>query len=172
MAHRLEVGDEAPNFDLSSTEGALLMLCDEVPRNMVALYFFADLESERTRSDLAALGNVRDSLAAKRVNILGVSPAKMPGLEDLQSELGLSFPLLRDDRDFSSSYGVEKGEEDAAAEPALVLVSRTQSVLWIANPVQSVESALVDLTKAADTGSPTSNYPKKVINRIVDRWVN
>jgi hypothetical protein len=67
---------------------------------------------------------------------------------------------------------VETGEDDTTAEPALVLVSRTQSVLWLANPVDSVESNLGQLSKAADTGSPTSNYPKTVINRIVDRWVN
>lgn len=172
MARRLEVGDEAPNFDLSSTEGALVMLCDEVPRNMVVLYFFADAESERTRSDLAALAAAKTDLAAKRINVLGVAPLEMPTLQALQAELSLPFPLLRDDRNFAGAYGVETGEENSLPEPALVLVSRTQSVLWRANPVASVESVLVEMRKAAATGSPTSNYPKKVINRVVDRWVN
>jgi peroxiredoxin len=172
MATRLDVGDEAPNFDLSSTEGVLIMLCDEVPRNEVALYFFSDPESERAKADLQALAAAKSDLASKRVNILGVAPAKMPVLEALQADLNLPFPLLRDDRDFSSAYGVEADEEDAQPEPALVLVSRTQSVLWLANPVASVEAALPELSKAVDSGSPTSNYPKKVINRVVDRWVN
>ena len=173
MARQLDVGDEAPNFDLSSTEGVLLMLCDEVPRNMVALFFFADPESEQARTDLAALGRARDDLAARRVNIMGIAPAKMPALMDLQVDLSLPFPLLRDDRAFSAAYGVAATEEGATPPSALVLVGRDQKVLWMANPVSSMESAVAELTKVAEgDGSPTGNYPKKVINRIVDRWVN
>ena len=55
----------------------------------------------------------------------------------------------------------------------LVLVGRDQKILWMANPMSSIDTAIADLTKVADAdGSPTGNYPKKVINRIVDRWVN
>ena len=171
MARSLTVGDEAPNFDLSSTEGSLLMLCDEVPRNLVVLYFFADADSPAVREDLAALSAARDELARRRVNGLGVAPLKMPDLKALQTELSLAFPLLRDDRKFSLAYGIETPEEGAAA-PALVLVGRDQSVRWMANPVDSVASSLADLQAAVDKSSPTSNYPKSVINRIVDRWVN
>ncbi len=171
MTRSLAVGDEAPNFDLSSTEGSLLMLRDEVPRNLVLLYFFSDLESEDVRDDLAALAAARDDLARERVNVLGIAPVKMPQLQALQAELALPFPLLRDDRGFSPAYGIETPEEGSAS-PALVLVGRDQSVRWIANPVESVASVLGDLRAAVDKSSPTSNYPKSVINRIVDRWVN
>ena len=44
----LTVGDEAPDFDLSSTEDVVLMLKDEVPRTPVLLYLFsgpADLQA-------------------------------------------------------------------------------------------------------------------------------
>ena len=172
MGRQLAVGEEAPNFDLSSTEGSLLMLCDEVPRNLVVLYFFADAEAESVRDDLTALKAARDGLAAKRVNILAVAPLRMPALKALQAELELPFPLLRDDRNFSAAYGIEKPEEGAAA-PALVLVGRDQRILWIANPAGSVTQALTGLEGAIDTkASPTSNYPGKVINKLVDRWVN
>jgi len=173
MSRQLDVGDEAPNFDLSSTEGALLMLCDEVPRNMVALYFFADPENEQARADLRSLGGARDALASRHVNILGIAPAKMPVLQQLQVDLALPFPLLRDDRSFSAAYGVAEVEEGATPAPALVLVGRDQKVAWMANPVNSVESAIGEITEVAKAdGSPTGNYPKQVINRIVDRWVN
>ena len=169
MAKQLVVGDEAPNFDLSSTEGSLLMLCDEVPRNSVVLYFFADAESEAVRDDLAALAAARSDLAGKRVNILGVATLKMPVLSALQAELALPFPLLVDDRKFSSAYGIETPEEGTAS-PALVLVGRDQSVRWIANPVGAVATVLGELRGAIDVkSSPTSNYPKSVINRLVDR---
>ncbi len=170
MGRQLAVGDEAPDFDLSSTEGVVLMLRDEVPRNVVLLYFFPDPASEAARRDLAVLAAARDALAAKRVNLLAIAPAKMPDLSALQAELGLPFPLLRDDRGLSDAYGVDLSEEGA---PALVLVGRDQRVLAIANPATEVERQLGELEKALDgRSSPTANYPKSVINRLVDRWVN
>ena len=173
MARELSVGDLAPNFDLSSTEGVLLMLCDEVPRNRVVLYFFADPASESARTDLAALAVARDGMTAKGVNIMGVSPAKLPELSAVQAELALPFPLLRDDRSFSAAYGVEPPDEDAVGESALVLVGRDQRVVWLRHVAGSVETLLGELTAAIDAKeSPTRNYPKSVINRLVDRWVN
>lgn len=170
MGRQLAVGDEAPDFDLSSTEGVVLMLRDEVPRNIVLLYFFPGTGSEAVGRDLETLAAARDALVAKRINILGIAPAKMPDLSALQAELGLPFPLLRDDRGLADAYGVDLSDEGA---PALVLVGRDQSVLAIADPATDVASALAELEKAVDeTSTPTSNYPKSVINRLVDRWVN
>ena len=173
MTERISIGDEAPNFDLSSTEGALLMLCDEVPRTFVLLYFFDDPAKEESRSDLTELAGKSRDFASSAVKILGVSPSKMPALEALQQELGLPFPLLRDDRGFSASYGIEPPTEDSAAAPALYLVDRRQKVAWMSNPVSSVASALDEIaTEIKKQDSPTSNYPRSVINRLVDRWVN
>jgi hypothetical protein len=53
------------------------------------------------------------------------------------------------------------------------VVNRLQKVLWLANPVASVEDALPEVVKSLkDQGSPAGNYPRAVINRLVDRWVN
>jgi peroxiredoxin len=169
----ISIGDEAPNFDLTSTEDALLMLRDEVSQNAVLLYFFADPASERARRDLDALNGGLAGLARHRARVLAVSPAKLDDLKRLQVERKLLFPLLHDDRGFSARYGVAAPEEGKAPEPAMVLVSRKQKVLWTANPVVAVADALAQVTKLlAALPSPTASYPRKVINRIVDRWVN
>jgi len=169
----ISIGDEAPNFDLTSTEDALLMLRDEVSQNAVVLYFFADPESERARRDLDALNGRLKDLAGERTRVLAISPAKIEALKRVQIERKLLFPLLHDDRGFSAGYGVAAPEEGKTPEPALVVVSRRQKVLWIANPVAAVDGALADVVKALKTlPSTTASYPKKVINRIVDRWVN
>lgn len=173
MPRELSEGAEAPNFDLSSTEDAVLMLRDEVPRNLVLLYFFADVESDAARTDLTALARAHRDLTAKKVKILGVAAAKMPVLKQLQSDLDLPFPLLRDDREFSRAYGVAAPDEEGVGSPALVLVGRDQRVLWVRNPLESVEPLLGELAAAVDAReSSTRNYPKSVINRLVDRWVN
>ncbi len=166
MAGPLSIADEAPNFDLSSTENAVLMLRDEVTQTAVVLYFFADPTEARARGDLDALNRHRDRLALLRTRILAVSPAKLDDLKKLQAERKLLFPLLHDDRNFSASYGVETA-------PALVVVSRRQRILWLANPVATVAEALPQVEKVLrDEPSPTKSYPKSVINRLIDRIVN
>jgi peroxiredoxin len=173
MADRISIGDQAPNFDLSSTEGSLLMLRDEVPRTAVVLYFFADPASERVRRDLAAVGRHRDALRKVHAKPLGVSRADLASLRQLQIELKLPFPLLHDDRDFSSRYGLAAPQEGHEAAPALYVVNRHQTVLWLANPVAAVEEAMPEVIKSLqDQGSPAGSYPRAVINRLVDRWVN
>ena len=163
----LSIGDEAPNFDLSSTEDAVLMLRDEVSRTAVILYFFADPAEERAWRDLDALNRHLDPLARRTTRVLAVSPAKLDDLKKLQAERKLLFPLLHDDRNFSAAYGVEP------AAPALAVVSRRQRLLWLANPVASVAEALGQVEKVLDEQpSPTKGYPKSVINKLIDRVVN
>lgn len=166
----ISIGDEAPNFDLSSTEDALLMLRDEVGQATVVLYFFADPESDAARRDLDALNRGLDDLKRLRTRVLAISPAKLDDLKKVQVARKLLFPLLHDDRNFAEKYGVSEA-------PALVAVSREQRVLWQANPVTitggGVESALPQVL-ALLKGQPslTAAYPRKVVNRLVDRWVN
>jgi peroxiredoxin len=174
----LAIGDEAPNFDLASTEDVVLMLRDEVPRTAVVLYFFADPAAERVRRDLAALSRHRDAFQRRRAKALAVAPSPLAELKLLQRELGLTLPLLHDDRGFLAVYGVAPPSGDAAggerpAAPALFVVDRRQRLLWLANPVAAVEEALPQIDKLlAAQPSPTALYPRSVVNRLVDRWVN
>lgn len=171
MTARISIHDEAPDFDLSSTEGALLMLRDEIPRTAVLLYLFIDPDSARVRKDLASLGEQRRSLADSGVKILGMSPTKMPALKALQVELQLPFPLLCDDRDFSAAYGLEAPEEGEEATSGLYLVNMRQEVDWLANPLSSVDEVIGEIRSLLkNQTSPTTNYPKSVINRLVDRF--
>ena len=171
MTARISIHDEAPDFDLSSTEGALLMLRDEIPRTSVLLYLFVDPDSAQVRKDLASLGEQRRSLAASGVKILGMSATKMPALKALQVELQLPFPLLRDDRDFMAAYGLEAPEEGEAATSGLFLVNKDQRVEWLANPVGSVDEVLGEIRSLVKRQpSATIHYPKSVINRLVERF--
>lgn len=173
MPGPISIGDEAPNFDLSSTEDALLMLKDEVTRTALVVYFFSNPADERVLRDLDALNGRRDALAKLQVRILAVSPTPLDDLRKLQRERKLLFPLLHDDRNFSAAYGVTAPEEDRPAAPALVVVDRRQRLRFIANPVASVEDSMAQVESAIkDLPSPTKSYPKTVINRLIDRWVN
>lgn len=173
MAGPISIGDEAPNFDLSSTQGCVLMLRDEIARTAVVLYFFADAEGDRVQRDLKALSRHRERLARLKAKVLAVAPLPLTRLNALQVELDLAFPLLRDDRGFSSAYGVEAAEEGKVPAPALVLVDRRQQVRWIANPVTGIDDAMRQVEQLLGSlPTPTASYPRKVVNRLVDRWVN
>jgi peroxiredoxin len=162
----LALGDEAPNFDLSSTAGAVLMLCDEVPRTAVLLYGFRT-ETARVRADLAALAGRREALARLRAKVLAFSSLPMAALEVLQAQLDLPFPLLRDDRGFADVYGL------AAEEPALFVIDRRQRLMWLANPLTSLAPALPEIEALlAKLPTATAQYPKGIVNRLVDRRVN
>lgn len=172
MAETLAPGVEAPNFDLTSTEDVVLMLCDEVPRMAVVLYFFGDPESDRTRRDLQALAAAQHSLAENRAVVLGVSRTKIVGLKKAQQEMGLRFPLLFDDRNFSAAYGVETPEE-GDPEPAVFVVDRDQKIIWMANPVGEIDQAVTQIREVLQSQpAQTYHYPKKVVNRVVNWWVN
>jgi peroxiredoxin len=173
MPGPISIGDEAPNFDLSSTENALLMLKDEIIRTALVVYFFSDPASERVQRDLDTLNRRLEALSKISVRVLAVSPTKLDELKKLQRERKLLFPLLHDDRNFSTLYGVAAAEEGKPAAPALVLVDRRQRVRFLANPVASVEESMPQVESALkDLPSPTKSYPKSVVNRWIDRWVN
>ena len=173
MPGPLSIGDVAPNFDLSSTEDAVLMLKDEVVRTALVVYFFADPESERVQSDLDALSRWQEPLRKLAAKVLAVSPAKLDDLKRLQVARQLRFPLLHDDRNFSAAYGVVPAAEGQTAAPALVVVGRRQDVKWLANPVASAAEAMPQVEKLLkDLPSPTRSYPKSVVNRLIDLWVN
>ncbi|HEX4965119.1 MAG TPA: redoxin domain-containing protein [Thermoanaerobaculia bacterium] len=173
MPGPISIGDVAPNFDLSSTEDALLMLKDEVVRTALVVYFFADPANERVQRDLDALNRWQEPLRKLAAKVLAVSPAKLDELKRLQVQRKLTFPLLHDDRNFSAAYGVTPAEEGQPAAPALVVVGRRQEVKWLANPVTSADDAMPQVEKLLkDLPSPTRSYPKSVVNRLIDRWVN
>lgn len=164
MPGPVPVGEVAPNFDLSSTEDAVLMLKDEATRTALAIYFFVDPLSERALRDLDALDQRVGRLHDLQARALAVSPAALGELKTVQARLKLRFPLLHDDRNFSALYG---------GFPTLAVVDRRQVVRWLASPVAAVEEVMPQVEKLLDNlPSPTKAYPKSVINRLVDFWVN
>ncbi len=172
------VGQEAPNFDLTSTEDVVLQLRDEVPRIAVVLYFAADPASPEARRDLAALAARHAGLAALRAKILVVSPAPLQALKQAQREQKLPFPLLHDDRNFTAAYGIAapaaaEGQPAAAPAPGLFLVGRDQKLVYAAHPAGDVGAALPAVEALLrQQGRPTARYPKGIVNRLIDRRVN
>ncbi len=172
-ARPLAAGDVAPDFDLTSTEDVILMLKDEVPRTPVLLYVFSGGQDPQARADLVELERRREAILERRAKILGLSPAPLAELKKLQADLRLRFPLLADDRGFAKAYGLEAPAEGQAAPPALYLVGRDLRVLSSERPVMTIAGALDAIEKQLSSQpSSAAGYPRKVINRWIDRWVH
>ena len=169
----LSPGAEAPDFDLSSTEDALLSLRDEAPRGAVVLYVFRGAAGGRVREDLAALSRSLPALARRRARPLGLSPQPLAALKALQAELGLGFPLLHDDRDFAAAYGVAAaGEGEPDPSPALFLIGTDRRLLWQAPPAADLGGALGEISRQLSALAPASaSYPRAVVNRLIGRRV-
>lgn len=168
MSATLEIGKQAPNFDLASTEDVVLMLRDEVPRTPVLLFFFGEIEA--ARNELEALGAISTELASLGVKAMAISSVKLDELKAAQKDMKLGFPLLHDDRNLSRAYGVDE-QSETKQEAIFVLVGKDQTVRWIGRPPLS-EQALRDAVATTRKVSSSVNYPRRVINRLVDRWVN
>jgi peroxiredoxin len=164
MATEITVGDQAPNFDLTSTEGVVLMLHDEVPRMQVLLYFFENPGS--AESDLEELSTSSAKLSGKGIKVIAVSTAPLEELSDTQQKLALTYPLLHDDRALSQAYGAD-------SSTVLALVDRNRQIALLdRHPVDLRSSLAALLGGGSSLRESTTNYPKSVINRLVDRWVN
>ena len=173
MTRALAVGDEAPNFDLTSTEDVLLMLRDECVRTSLVLYFFEGTDGEQVRDDLLALARRWDDLNELNARVLGVSRASLSDLKDLQKDLHLPFPLLHDDRGFAAIYGLAEATDEVKPQPALAAVDRYQVLLSLATLDGSAEAAMPEVMKLLKAlPSQTASLPRKVVNWWVDRWVN
>lgn len=169
---RPEIGSIAPNFDLTSTEGVVLMLRDEVVRTALVLYFFA-AANERELRDLEDLNARVEPLRRQTARVLAVSPLPLETLGKLQREGKLRFPLLHDDRGFSASYGIAPSGEGQPAAPALAVVDRRQALRYLERSFAGVQAVLAGAEAALKAlPSPTQDYPKGVVNRWIDYRVN
>ena len=169
----LSLGDEAPNFDLASTEDVLLMLRDECVRTSMVLYFFDQADGDQVRDDLLALARLWPELSALSARALGISRAALPKLKELQQELHLPFPLLHDDRGFAAAYGLAEATEETAVVPVLAAVDREQALLFLAPVKTTMGEVLPEIVAALEElPSPAAGLPRKVVNRVVDWWVN
>lgn len=102
---RLAPGQPAPEFSLTSDEGATVSLAD-LRGQRVIVYFYP---AAGTPGCTKQACDFRDNLATFNdagVTVLGISPDKPAKLASFKEKEGLTFPLLSDpDKSVMQSYG-------------------------------------------------------------------
>jgi thioredoxin-dependent peroxiredoxin len=103
--HRLEPGDEAPDFTLPDADGKQVTL-SSLRGQQVIVYFYPAAMTPGCTKEACDFRDSLQSLAAAGVTVLGISPDEPARLARFRERDHLNFPLLSDpDRKVQQAYG-------------------------------------------------------------------
>jgi thioredoxin-dependent peroxiredoxin len=103
--HKLEPGDEAPDFTLTDADGNQVTLSSLRGKQVIVYFYPAAMTPGCTTEACDFRDNIR-SLAGAGVTVLGISPDKPGRLAKFRDRDSLNFPLLSDpDHKVHEAYG-------------------------------------------------------------------
>lgn len=105
MSDRLQPGDKAPAFSLTSDDGSTVALKDFKGQRVI-VYFYPAALTEGCAKQACDFRDSLDALKAQGLAVVGISPDKPEKLAKFRDRDGLTFPLLSDpDKLVLSAYG-------------------------------------------------------------------
>jgi len=100
----LDVGDDAPDFELPNQDGEHVSLADFDGRRVV-LYFYPRADTEGCTTEACGFRDEWDRFEGQDIAVLGVSDDPVEDLDDFAAKYDLPFHLLSDeDGSVSSAY--------------------------------------------------------------------
>ena len=106
---KLKIGDPAPQFTATSTDGRPIKLSDYFGRKLV-LYFYPMDDTPGCTRQACSLRDHYQDIQAKDAAILGVSTQDAASHQRFTEKYNLSFPLVADtEGDVSRAYGAIGG---------------------------------------------------------------
>ncbi len=104
----LKIGETAPDFQLPDQHGNLIRLKEQQVLGRVILYFYPADFTPGCTAEACAFRDANDDLAAKDVNILGISPQSVESHKRFADRYSLPFSLLFDqNKQTIKAYGVD-----------------------------------------------------------------
>jgi len=101
----VEVGEQAPQFELTSDKGETVKLSDFQGRKVV-LYFYPKADTPGCTTQACALRDAYPQIEAKDAVVIGVSPDEPKALAKFREKHSLPFILLSDpDHAVAEAYG-------------------------------------------------------------------
>jgi peroxiredoxin Q/BCP len=98
-------GDAAPAFSLAATGGRTVSLAAMKGKAFV-LYFFPKADTPGCTTEACAFNEALTQFKGLGIEVIGVSPDKMPALEKFAEKHALTFPLASDpDGATAKAYG-------------------------------------------------------------------
>jgi peroxiredoxin len=145
MADRPGIGDNAPDFELPSTQGQL-RLSDVTAERKVVLAFYTEDRTPLCSSEVSILKEDYDLLCDLKTEVVAVSVDPMDSHVEFAERLeGLPFPLVSDeDREAARAYGV-LDEDGKRSVRAVFVIDKGGTILHVVpwfqpgNPAQYEE---------------------------------
>ena len=97
MALSVDVGDPAPDFNLVSTQGGLQLSDYEGKKNVVLALYFAAF-TPVWKEELLSFKRDLEKFENLNAQVVGVSGDDLQTLEKFESEFGITFPLVADEK--------------------------------------------------------------------------
>lgn len=102
----MDVGDQAPDFELADQDGATVKLSDHAGRPVV-VYFYPRADTPGCTTQACGIRDRRAEYAAAGAVVLGISPDEPAALRRFADKHDLDFTLLADpDHAVAEAYGV------------------------------------------------------------------
>ncbi len=103
---RIEIGDEAPDFELSGTAGERFRLSERRDRWVVLAFYPGDFTPVCTRQ-FCSYRDAADHLDELDAEVIGISPQSVSSHDRFTEEHDLTVPLLADPEHLTArAYGV------------------------------------------------------------------
>jgi peroxiredoxin len=114
-ARPLQVGDEAPRFELKSYDDLFVASDELLKSGPLVLTFYRGLWCPYCQQDLKGFAQLVDEASGLDNCVLAISRPREPGQDRPRDhELGLNFPVLEDaSGDLAVQYGIRWPAEDA-----------------------------------------------------------
>lgn len=107
MAHKIEVGDKAPDFSLKSQAGQVVSLHDYLGKNAVVLYFYPKDMSPGCTKEACAFRDSYEDFKDAGAEVIGVSSQSEESHSIFTLKYNLPFILLVDEgAEVRKLYGV------------------------------------------------------------------
>jgi peroxiredoxin Q/BCP len=140
MTTRLEPGDPAPDFALTTDTGETLRLADLAGKRVI-LYAYPAAMTPGCTTEACDFRDSLSSLAARGFSIVGISPDSPRKLAEFRERDGLTFPLVSDpDRSVLSAYGAY-GEKQNYGRTAMGVIRST----FVIGPDGRIEKAFYNV---------------------------
>lgn len=144
-------GFMAIDFSLPDSNGNMVSLKDTTKEDFVALCFFSGYDNRKIKSYLKKLnGGLPKTASGFNVNVLAISTEKVHRLSVLRNELGLSFPVLSDNRlTVSNRYYVIDSESGPRSVHFSVFIVDNEFIIRhrVIEMPQTVEFKIEELEK-------------------------
>ena len=140
MTTRLEPGDAAPDFTLATDTGETLSLAD-LRGKQVILYAYPAAMTPGCTTQACDFRDSLSSLAARGLQVIGISPDKPEKLAKFRAAEGLTFPLVSDpDRPVLTAYGAY-GEKQNYGRTVMGVIRST----FVIDPDGKIERAMYNV---------------------------